>query len=173
MRRGIAIKGDGVRRLPFMPDRLLEEGLGCGHIACPAQPEVDGLPGFIHGSVEVYPLAAYLDRFLIPALLALFSLVFSRDVLFGIRHLNSEDLPGAYLSLGMLPLLLPSALVTMVKPRWGAPMLAVIGGLGLLGKIASPSTFRGPVFVGLGPLMYLVAFARWFGIHLVVAAGGI
>jgi hypothetical protein len=38
-------------------------------------------------------------------------------------------------------------------------MLAVIGGLGLLGKIASPSTFRGPVFLGLGPLMYLLAFA--------------
>ena len=61
MRRGIAVEGDGVRRPPFMPDRLLEEGLGCGHIACPAQPEVDGLPGFIHGSVEVDPLAAYLD----------------------------------------------------------------------------------------------------------------
>jgi hypothetical protein len=44
-----------------MPDRLLEEGLGCGHIACPAQPEVDGLPGFVHGSIEVDPLAAYLD----------------------------------------------------------------------------------------------------------------
>ena len=84
--------------------------------------------------------------------LAFFSLVFSRDVPFGIRHLRSEDLPGAYLSLGMLPLLLPSALVTMVRPRWGAPMLAVIGGLGLLGKVASLGTFRGPVFVGLGPL---------------------
>jgi hypothetical protein len=61
MRRGIAIERDGVRRPSFMPDRLLEEGLGCGHIACAAQPEVDGLPGFIHGSVGVDPLAAYLD----------------------------------------------------------------------------------------------------------------
>jgi len=47
-------------------------------------------------------------------------------------------------------------------------MLGVIGGLGLLGKIASPSTFRVPVLVGLGPLMYLLAFADGFGIHLVV-----
>jgi hypothetical protein len=40
---------------PFMPDRFLEEGLGCGHIACPAQPEVDGLPGFVYGSIQVDP----------------------------------------------------------------------------------------------------------------------
>jgi hypothetical protein len=44
-----------------MPDRLLEEGFGCGHIACPTHPEVDRLPGFIYGSIEVDPLAAYLD----------------------------------------------------------------------------------------------------------------
>ena len=98
-------------------------------------------------------------RIVVPVLLALFSLVVSSDVPFALRHLNQGELPGAYLSLSMLPLLLPSALVTMVKPGWGAPMLAVIGGLGLLGKIAIPGTFRAPIYVGLGPLMYLLAFA--------------
>ena len=44
-----------------MSDRLLEEGLRCGYIACPAEPEVDRLSSLVHRSIEVGPVAAYLD----------------------------------------------------------------------------------------------------------------
>src|SRR5271156_6399288 len=44
-----------------MSDRLREEGLRCGYIACPAEPEVDRLSSLVHRSVEVGPVSAYLD----------------------------------------------------------------------------------------------------------------
>jgi hypothetical protein len=44
-----------------MSDRLLEEVLRCGYVACPAEPEVDRLSSLVHRSIEVGPVAAYLD----------------------------------------------------------------------------------------------------------------
>ena len=44
-----------------MSEGLLEEGLRCGYIACPAEPEVDRLSSLVHRSIEVGPVAAYLD----------------------------------------------------------------------------------------------------------------
>ena len=44
-----------------MSDRLLEEGLRCGYIACPAEPEVDRLSSLVHRPIELGPVAAYLD----------------------------------------------------------------------------------------------------------------
>jgi hypothetical protein len=98
-------------------------------------------------------------RFLIPAGLALFSLFLLPALPSGFRFVNHEDLPGVYLSLCMLPLLIPAAVFTMLKPRFGGPSLAVVGGLGVAGKLLSPSTFRTPFYVGLGPFMYLLALA--------------
>src|SRR5664279_4427207 len=61
MRSRIAVEGDRKWRLPLMPDCLLEEGLGCGYIACLAEPEVDRLSTLVHRSIEIGPLAAYPD----------------------------------------------------------------------------------------------------------------
>src|ERR1017187_9874898 len=61
MRSRIAVEGDRMWRLPLMLDCLLEEGLGCGYIACPAEPEVDRLSTLIYRPIEVSPLAAHLD----------------------------------------------------------------------------------------------------------------
>jgi hypothetical protein len=44
-----------------MSDRLLEEGLGYGCIACPAESEVDRLSSLVHRSISVAAVAAYLD----------------------------------------------------------------------------------------------------------------
>ena len=44
-----------------MCEGLLEEGLRRGYIACPAEPEVDRLSSLVHRSIEVGPVAAYLD----------------------------------------------------------------------------------------------------------------
>src|ERR1700722_13269992 len=88
---------------------------------------------------------------------------------FGIRHPNSEDLPGAYLSLGMLPLLFPSTLVKMVKPV-GCPNASCDGGLGLLGRLRVQALFESR-FCRIGTSHVLACLRRWFCIHLVVAAG--
>ena len=61
MRSRIAVEGDRLWRLPLMPDCLLEEGLGCGHVACPAEPEVDCMSTLVYRSIEVRPLAAHLE----------------------------------------------------------------------------------------------------------------
>src|SRR5882757_1213902 len=61
MRRSIAVQGDRMRRSPLMPDRLLEKGLCCRHIAFAAEPEVNSLPCLVHRSVKVGPLSTYLD----------------------------------------------------------------------------------------------------------------
>ena len=61
MGRSITIQGDDVRRLSFLPDCFPEECLCCDYIAGSAQPTVDGLPGFVHCSIKVDPLAAHLD----------------------------------------------------------------------------------------------------------------
>src|SRR5665213_2321880 len=61
MRSRIAVQGDRKWRLPLMPDCLLDEGLGGGYIACPAEPEVDRLSTLVHRSIEIGPLAVYLD----------------------------------------------------------------------------------------------------------------
>src|ERR1035441_9341630 len=65
MRSRIAVEGDRMWRLPLMPDCLHEEGLGCGYIACPAEPEVDCLSALVYGAIEVGPLPAHLDISLI------------------------------------------------------------------------------------------------------------
>ena len=44
-----------------MPDCLLEERLGRGYIARPAEPEVDRLSTLVYRSIEVGPVAAHLD----------------------------------------------------------------------------------------------------------------
>src|SRR5580704_7389759 len=98
-------------------------------------------------------------RFLIPAVLALFSFFLLPYLPSGFRFVNHEDVPGIYLSLCMLPLLIPAAIFTMFKPRLGGPSLAVVGGLGVAGKLLSPSTFRTPFYLGLGPFMYFLALA--------------
>jgi hypothetical protein len=54
MRGSIAVECDGVRQTP----RLLEEGLGRSHIACSAQPEVNGLPCLVDCSVQVDQITA-------------------------------------------------------------------------------------------------------------------
>ena len=56
MRRGIAVKSNRVRRPTLMPDRLLEEGLCCRHIASATEPEVNGLSSLVHCPVEIDPL---------------------------------------------------------------------------------------------------------------------
>jgi hypothetical protein len=61
MGRGIAVQGDRVRRPTFVPDRFPEERFGCGYIPSAAEPEIDGLTSLVHRSVEIHPLAAYLD----------------------------------------------------------------------------------------------------------------
>src|ERR1700681_2856412 len=61
MRSRIAVKGDRIWRPPLLSDRLREEGLRCGYIACPAKPEVDRLSSLVHRSIEVGPVPAYLD----------------------------------------------------------------------------------------------------------------
>src|SRR5271163_4920092 len=61
MRSRIAVKGDRLWRPPPMSGGLLEEGLRCGYIACPAEPKVDRLSSLVHRSIEVGPVAAYLD----------------------------------------------------------------------------------------------------------------
>ena len=57
----IAVESNRVRRVAFMHNRLLEEGLRCGHIPSSAESEVNGLPSLVHGPVEIGPLTAYLD----------------------------------------------------------------------------------------------------------------
>src|ERR1700712_3282669 len=61
MRSRIAVQGDRMWRPALMSDRLLEEGLRCGYIACAAESEVDRLSSLVHRSIEVGPVAAYLD----------------------------------------------------------------------------------------------------------------
>src|ERR1700731_3480946 len=61
MRSRIAVQGDRMWRPALMSDRLLEEGLRSGYIACPAEPEVDRLSSLVHRSIQVGPVAAYLD----------------------------------------------------------------------------------------------------------------
>src|ERR1700742_4084904 len=61
MRSRIAVKGDCLWRPPLLSEGLLEEGLRCGYIACPAESEVDRLSSLVHLSIEIGPVAAYLD----------------------------------------------------------------------------------------------------------------
>jgi hypothetical protein len=61
MRSCVTVEGDRKWRLPIMPDCLLEEGLGCRHIAYPAEPEVDRLSTPVYRSVEIGPAAAHLE----------------------------------------------------------------------------------------------------------------
>ena len=61
MGRRIAVEGDRIWPSSLVPHRLLEEGLGCGYIACRAEPEVDRLPGPVHSSIKVAPAASDLD----------------------------------------------------------------------------------------------------------------
>jgi hypothetical protein len=42
-------------------DCLLEEGIGCGDVSCPAEPKIDSLPSFVYRPIEIGPLAAYFD----------------------------------------------------------------------------------------------------------------
>jgi len=44
-----------------MPDGLTKECLGCCHVPSLAEPKVNSLTGLVHGSIQVRPLAAYLD----------------------------------------------------------------------------------------------------------------
>jgi hypothetical protein len=67
MRSRIAVDGDRMWRPLLMPDRFLEGGLGRGYIACSAESEVNGLPGLVHCSVGVHPVATHLDVGLIDA----------------------------------------------------------------------------------------------------------
>jgi len=67
MRSRIAVEDDRMWRPLLVPDRLLEEGLGRGYIACSAESEVNSLPGLVHCSVEVHPVTTHLDVGLIDA----------------------------------------------------------------------------------------------------------
>ncbi|NYF50416.1 hypothetical protein HDF12_000781 [Edaphobacter lichenicola] len=106
-----------------------------------------------------------LFRFLIPATIALYSLFLMPGISFGFHHVNQTDLPGVYLSLAMVPLLLPAALLTLITPRWGSLALATVGGLGILGVLLTPSFFSSPFYVGLGPAMFLLALADGSALH--------
>src|ERR1035441_9797230 len=77
MRSRIAVEGDRMWRLPLMPDCLHEEGLGCGYIACPAEPEVDCLSALVYGAIEVGPLPAHLEWSKRQSVVELFPCLFS------------------------------------------------------------------------------------------------
>ncbi len=102
---------------------------------------------------------ALVFRFLIPIALTLFSLFLMPGISSAFRFMNHDDVPGIYLSLCMLPLLIPAALLTIFRPKFGGPSLAIVGALGVMGKLLSPSTFHFPYYIGLGPFMYLLALA--------------
>ena len=102
---------------------------------------------------------AQVFRFLIPAGLILFSLFLMPGIPTTFHSVSRADMPETDLSLCMLPLLIPAAIFTMLIPRLGCPSLAVIGALGAVGKLLSPSTFHSPFYIGLGPFMFLLAFA--------------
>lgn len=102
---------------------------------------------------------ALVFRFLIPLGLTLSSLFLLPGLSSAFRFMNHEDMPGTYLTLCMLPLLIPAALLTILKPKLGGPSLVVAGALGVMGKLMSPSTFHSPYYIGLGPFMFLIALA--------------
>lgn len=108
-----------------------------------------------------------LVRLLIPTVITLYSLFVMPGIGSGFRHVSQTDLPGVYLSLAMVPLLLPSAVLALITPRWGSLALVIVGALGILGVLSTPSFFSPPFHVGLGPAMFLLAVAdgsalRWF-----------
>lgn len=102
---------------------------------------------------------ALVFRFLIPVGLTLFSLFLLPGISGAFRFMNHEDMPGIYLTLCLPPLLIPASLLTIFKPKFGGPSLAVVGALGVMGKLLSPSTFHSPYYIGLGPFMFLLALA--------------
>ncbi len=98
-------------------------------------------------------------RFLVPAVIGLYSLLVMPGIGSGFAHANHADLPGVYLSLAMTPMLLPSAVLASITPRWGSLALATVGALGMLGVLLTPSFFAPPFYMGLGPIMFLIAAA--------------
>jgi hypothetical protein len=103
-------------------------------------------------------------RFVAPIILALWGLALLPELRSGFRLVNRDDLPGVYMCLAMIPLLIPSALLAATNPRWGSMALATVGVLGVDGALLTPTFFRQPINVGLGPMMFLIAAAD--GIYL-------
>ena len=98
-------------------------------------------------------------RFVVPAIISLYSLVLLPELRSGFRFVNPGDLPGVYISLAALPLLLPAGLFAIISPKMGGVMLAIAGWLGVLGILLTPSFLTKPFYVGLGPAMFLIAMA--------------
>ena len=98
-----------------------------------------------------------ITRYAIPALLIVWGLFLLPEFPSAFRLVNRSDLPGVYISLAMLPLLIPAGIGAIASPKWGGTALAIVGALGVLGLLLQPSFYHAPVYIGLGPTMYLIA----------------
>jgi hypothetical protein len=47
----------------------------------------------------------------------------------------------------------------MFTPRWGGLCLATVGALGTVGVLLTPTTYSSQFYLGLGPIMFLIAIA--------------
>ncbi|MGA1984602.1 MAG: hypothetical protein ABSG84_19320 [Acidobacteriaceae bacterium] len=104
-------------------------------------------------------------RFLVPAVLTIYSVFQMPQFRGGLSPFNYTDLSGVSLSLAMIPLLCPAALLALITPRWGGLGLAAVGVLGVVGVALTPTLFSWPFSVGVGPVMLLVAAADGLVLH--------
>ena len=104
-------------------------------------------------------------RFVVPAAIAIYSVFLMPQFRDGLSPFNHADLSGVWLSLAMIPLLCPAALLAAITPRWGGLGLAVVGALGVVGVVMTPTFLAQPFNVGIGPVIFVVAAVDGFALR--------